>query len=308
MRILVAGKTGQVARSLVAASSSTGLEIVAPGRPQLDLERPDSLVEAIDACSPDIVVNAAAYTAVDKAEQEEDAAFAVNAAGAGHLARACADAGIPIIHISTDYVFDGSKLEPYLEDDPTAPLGAYGRSKLDGERLVAAANPRHVIVRTAWVVSPYGNNFVKTMLRLAETRPELGVVDDQTGSPTYAPHLAGAIIAVARQVAGADKSSEHWGTYHACGRGFATWCQLAREVFGQAAAHRLATAQVRAITTADYPTPARRPANSRLDCSKLARQFGVRLPDWQTGVEECVRGLSHGQEPTAFQRGDGRTT
>jgi len=240
---------------------------------------------------PDVVVNAAAYTAVDKAETEPAVARAVNALGAEHVARACAAHSVPIIHISTDYVFDGTKDSPYVEDDPTAPINVYGRTKLEGEQRVAKACERHLILRTAWVHSPWGANFVKTMLRLATTRPNIGVVDDQKGSPTYAPHLAAIVLAVAARVA-ADPAAMRWGVYHAVGGGETTWFGFAREIFLSARKHELPAAEVTAITTADYPTPARRPANSRLNCDRLRQSFGLELPDWRLGVESCVARLS----------------
>jgi dTDP-4-dehydrorhamnose reductase len=198
--------------------------------------------------------------------------------------------GAVLIHVSTDYVYDGTKATPYVEDDPTAPLGAYGRSKLAGEDAVRSAVRRHVILRTAWVHSPFGGNFVKTMLRLAGERPEVRVVDDQIGSPTYAPHLAEAILAIAR-IAVEEPERRVWGTYHATGTGYVSWCGLAREVMRVSGAQGGPSANVVPITTADYPTPAKRPANSRLECSKLSKTFGVTLPDWQIGVSDCVMRL-----------------
>lgn len=290
MKILVAGREGQVARSL-AACSRDGIEVVAAGRPVLDLADAEGIRRAIAATAPDVVVNAAAYTAVDRAESEPEQAHAINAAGAGSLAAACNAAAVPLIHISTDYVYDGSKSSPYVESDPVRPLGVYGATKLAGEQAVAAMCPRHVILRTAWVYSPHGNNFVKTMLRLAGTRPEIGVVADQRGNPTYAPHLAVVILDIARQVKDAGETDRRWGIYHAAGTGDATWCDLAREVFAQSALRGGPVAKVNAITTADYPTPAKRPANSRLDCGKLERTFGVTQPDWRVGVAEAVAAL-----------------
>ncbi len=301
MKILVVGRQGQVAQSIAAAGIGAGLDVVALGRPELDLTAPDSVEVALAGARPDIVVNAAAYTAVDKAEQERDAAFAINAHGPERLAQACAAAGLPLVHISTDYVFDGSKPTPYAESDPTAPLGVYGSSKLAGEHRIAAVLTEHVILRTAWVVSPYGNNFVKTMLRLAETRDSLGVVDDQLGSPTYAPHLAEAILAVARRTT-AEPGDGIWGTYHAAGSGEATWCEVAREVFRCSVAAGDRPCEAKAITTADYPTPARRPANSRLDCSKLKSTFGIALPDWRQGIDACVGALLRDSDATNTRR------
>lgn len=294
MRVLVIGRDGQLARSLLAAKVPAGLQLAAVGRPDIDLGAPATIVPALDRLAPDLVINAAAYTAVDKAETEPELAHAINAGAPGLVARACASRDIPLIHISTDYVFDGSKPAPYCEDDPTAPLGVYGRSKLEGERRVAAACPRHIILRTAWIVSPYGHNFAKTMLRLAATRAEVGVVHDQIGSPTYAPHLATGILAIAETCLRHGGNAVAWGIYHAAGSGEATWCELARAIFLQSASVGGPSAAVRPITTAEYPTAARRPANSRLDCSKLAHAFAVRLPDWRVGIAECVRPLTDG--------------
>ena len=294
MRLLVAGAQGQLARAMIElAPSAADITAFALGRPALDLTAPASVLKTLADFKPDVIVNAAAYTAVDKAESEPDAAMALNADGPARLAEAADRMGAVLIHVSTDYVFDGTKPTPYVEDDPTAPLGAYGRSKLAGEVAVRAATGRHIILRTAWVHSPFGANFVKTMLRLAADRPDLRVVDDQIGSPTYAPHLAEAILAISRAVIG-DPDSARFGTYHAAGSGAVTWCGMAREIMSVSAALDGPSATVAAITTAEYPTPAERPANSRLDCSKLAAAFSVTLPDWQQGVAECVTRLRSG--------------
>ncbi len=291
MRLLIAGAQGQLARAMIElAPSASDVTAFAVGRPALDLTGPASVLKTLADFKPDVIVNAAAYTAVDKAESEPDAAMALNADGPARLAEAAGKMGASLIHISTDYVYDGTKATPYVEDDPTAPLGAYGRSKLAGEVAVRAATPRHVILRTAWVHSPFGANFVKTMLRLAADRPELRVVNDQIGSPTYAPHLAEAILAVARRVT-TDPATAPWGTYHAAGSGAVTWCGFAREIMRVSAERGGPSASVTGITTADYPTPARRPANSRLDCTRLREAFGVALPPWQEGVAACVARL-----------------
>ena len=292
MRPLVTGWQGQVARALTeAALRRPDIKAAAIGRPALDLCDVPTIRRALADVEPDIVINTAAYTAVDKAESEVAQAFALNRDGAGAIAAVAAERGIPIIHVSTDYVFDGTKPSPYTETDPTGPTSVYGRSKLEGEAAVAAANPRHVILRTAWVVSPWGHNFVKTMLRLAEARPELKVVDDQIGCPTYAPHLAEAILDVAAGMLGAPQRPVA-GIYHATNAGEVTWCGLAREIFAHAAREGLAHSRVAPIATSEYPTPARRPANSRLDCARLAQTFGVRLPPWQAGIADCVQRLA----------------
>jgi dTDP-4-dehydrorhamnose reductase len=287
MIMLVIGRDGQLARSLAELRPGGDLKIVTVGRPVVDLLHPDSLMPAIDHVRPDVVVNAAAYTAVDKAESETELAYAVNGEGPGHVGAACAERGVPVIHLSTDYVYDGAKPTPYVESDPVSPINAYGRSKLAGEQKLAAANPRHIILRTAWVHAPFGHNFVKTMLRLGATRPELSVVDDQRGNPTYAPHLAAAVAAIAPQIRSAPANDTRWGIYHAVGGGETTWFGLAREVFA-CAEGTLPTPRLKAISTAEYPTPAGRPANSRLDTAKLEQTFGVTLPPWTDGVAACV--------------------
>lgn len=289
MRIFVAGRSGQVAQSLLAQGEASGHVLEAFGRPDFDLVDKASVDRAVDAFGPDLVINAAAYTAVDQAESEEGIAKAINGVGAGYLAAAAARHGVPILHLSTDYVFAGDLGRPYREDDATGPVGAYGRSKLAGERAVADDNPKHLILRTAWVVSPYGKNFVKTMLYLAETRDELGVVSDQVGNPTYAPHIAAALLALADQIA--DGKDGPWGIGHLVAEGSTSWANVAAAVFQESAALGGPSAQVNRITTADYPTPAKRPANSRLENSWLAAEWGVTLPAWQDGVRACVEAL-----------------
>lgn len=286
LRLLVTGREGQVAQALL-AKRNDDLQIEASGRPTLDLTDPSSIDRAIVAFRPNVIVNAAAYTAVDKAETDEATAFAVNEQGAGNVAAAAATAGLPIIHISTDYVFPGDKASPYVETDATGPQGVYGRSKLAGEVAVASANPRHVILRTAWVYGPYGNNFLKTMLRLAETRDTLRVVADQHGTPTYAPDIAEGILVVARHLA--SNAETPTGVYHMVSTGETTWAGFADEIFRQSAALGGAAAKVEPIGTAEYPTPAKRPANSRLDTTLFARTFGYRLPAWQSGIERCLK-------------------
>jgi dTDP-4-dehydrorhamnose reductase len=207
------------------------------------------------------------------------------------LAVICGERHIPIIHLSTDYVYNGGKKIPYVETDPTSPLGMYGHSKLEGERAVIAANPRHIILRTAWVYSPFGNNFVKTMLRLAENRDEISVVNDQVGNPTYAPHLAMAILKLVPQIMELEQTSEMWGIYHASAMGEASWYDFACEIFRKSAQYGGPAAKVQPIGTKDYPTPVRRPVNSRLDCSKLNETFGIHLPDWHEGTADCVERL-----------------
>ena len=288
MRLLIAGWQGQVARALAeAVPACADIEACAIGRPALDICEMRTITRALAEVRPDVVINTAAYTAVDKAEDDREAAFALNRDGARMLSRAAAERGAAIIHLSTDYVFDGSKSEPYVENDSTEPVTVYGRSKLEGEQAVRDTNPHHVILRTAWVYSPFGKNFVKTMLELARERDEIGVVDDQLGNPTYAPHLASGILEIARRISVAGDRAA-WGTYHMAGQGEVSWCGLARECFARSAAIGGPQALVRAITTADYPTAAARPANSRLNCDKLSRLFGQQQPLWTDGVKDCV--------------------
>lgn len=299
MHILVIGRTGQLATSLAEAGGRAGVEglrVTTAGRREADLRCTDALARLFGETRPDVVVNAAAYTAVDKAETDAACAFAINAEGAENVAREATAFDCPIIHVSTDYVFDGTRDGAYAETDATAPASVYGRSKREGEERVAAACARHVILRTAWVHSPFGANFVKTMLRLAGEREILRVVDDQSGSPTYAPHLAEAIVELAGALA-REEAGGRWGIYHAAGGGETTWCGLARETFARSRDLGGAFTRVEAIPTSAYPTAAARPANSRLDCSRLSRDFGIALPDWRDGVAACVARLV--QNPAA---------
>jgi dTDP-4-dehydrorhamnose reductase len=231
LRLYVVGTEGQVARSLrEAATNNPDIVIGSGGRPEVDILRPDLVEKALLAFAPDIVINPAAYTAVDRAETEPDLAFAVNRDGAGIVARQAARLGIPIVHLSTDYVFDGKKQSPYVETDAVAPAGVYGRSKLAGEYAVAAANDRHVILRTSWVYAPFGNNFVRTMLRLSDNRDRLSVVDDQIGCPTYAPDIAVAILAIARRIGSVGWQDRFAGVVHLAGPDEVTWCGFARQI------------------------------------------------------------------------------
>ena len=291
MKLLITGREGQLACALLEAADNLGVQAVAIGRPGIDATIERSVTEVIARERPDIVVNTAAYTAVDKAESEPMLAHAVNALGAEFVAKACAAHSIPIIQISTDHVFEGTKDGPYVESDRTVPVNVYGRTKLEGEQRAARACQHHLILRTAWLYSPWAANFVKTMLRLATTRPSIGVVDDQRGSPTFAPHLARIVLEIAAGVV-TDPSDTSWGIYHVVGGGEATWFGLAREVFRHAAAQGLPVADVAAIATSSYPTAARRPANSRLNCDKLRKTFGLELPDWRLGVKDCVADLA----------------
>jgi len=289
MRIAVTGATGQVATSLQERAGPK-LEVVALGRPAFELVDRAAVNAGLEAARPDAIVNAAAYTAVDKAEAQEAEAFRVNGEGAGHVAEAAERLGVPLLHLSTDYVFDGALDRPYREDDPTGPTGAYGRSKLAGEKEVAQRCQDSVILRTAWVYSPFGANFVRTMLRLNETRDEVGVVADQRGNPTSALDIADALIAIVEKVK-EDSSPRLRGIFHMTGSGEATWADFAEAVFHEAEGRGRRATRVKRIATRDYPTPARRPANSRLDNEKLARVYGLSLPDWRRSVGVCCARL-----------------
>ena len=289
--IFVAGNTGQVARSLAEAAENSDIHVETFGRPELDLAAPESLEAFVTGKNPVAIVNAAAYTAVDQAESEEELAIKINADGPAALAAVAAKLEVPFIHISTDYVFDGSKPSEYVEEDPVGPTGAYGRSKLAGEKAVLAANPRAIILRTAWVYSPFGKNFLKTMLFLA-SREQLSVVADQYGNPTYAPDIAEAILAILQQLDGQQPDTSQAGIFHMTGSNATNWHGFAEAIFEEGTKAGLPKPAVAAITTAEYPTPAKRPANSRLDCSKLERVFGVKLPDWRDSTAECVKRLS----------------
>jgi dTDP-4-dehydrorhamnose reductase len=292
--ILVAGKNGQLARCLADVGAQRAVPIFSAGRPEFDLEDPGSIERVVTAVLPEAIVNAAAYTAVDKAESEPQRAFAVNRDGAGQLAATARRFRIPFIHVSTDYVFDGLKSVPYREDDAPSPLGVYGRSKLEGEIAVMTANPDAFVFRTSWIYSPYGTNFVKTMLRLADTHDLVRVVDDQFGAPTAASDLARAILdAVAHVVE--KKIQVEPGIYHVTAAGETTWFGFANAIFAGWRERGRRVPRLEAIATADYPTPVRRPANSRLDCAKFQRAFGVCLPLWSTSLGTCLDILAAAQ-------------
>ncbi|MGU3401103.1 dTDP-4-dehydrorhamnose reductase [Brucellaceae bacterium D45D] len=291
MKIVVTGREGQVVQSLTEkASQRPDLQVIALGRPELDLAKPETVGSAIEAIKPDLVVSAAAYTAVDLAEDEQELAFAVNAAGAEAVAKAATACGVPVIHLSTDYVFAGDAGEPYGESDATDPRSIYGSSKLEGERLVAQANPQHIILRTAWVYSPFGKNFVKTMLKLAETRDALSVVSDQNGNPTSALDIADAIIQVADHLSAKPDFSDY-GVYHLVGTGDTNWSGFARAIFDESAKRGGPTATVTDIATADYPTKAARPANSRLSTAKFQEAFNWSAPHWQSSLRDVMARL-----------------
>lgn len=288
MKILVIGAQGQLARSLVErARAHSRHELIALGRPTLDLEVAGSANRAIADVGPDLVINAAAFTAVDAAEDEPRKAFRVNADAAGEVASAAARLGAPIIQISTDYVFDGQAKEPYVEDMPTNPLNLYGRSKLAGEEQVRSANPRHAIIRTSWVYSPFGRNFVRTIMNAAELREKLTVVDDQRGSPTSALDLSDALFRIVESDAAADGE-----TWHLAGSGWTSWYGFAQEIMTERRRRGLRTATIEGISSDEWPTKAVRPRNSVLDSSKFARVFGYRMPDWHSSLGAVISRLT----------------
>jgi len=292
VRILVFGATGQVGHEVRRAAWPRSYEILALDRAAADIAKPTEVSAVIAQQRPDLVLNLAAYTAVDRAEGEPETAWAVNSAGAAHIAAACGESTTALIHLSTDYVFDGSKPGPYREDDEIKPLGVYGQSKEAGERAVRAAMARHVILRTAWVYSAKGTNFVKTMLRLGAERPVLRVVADQRGCPTAAADIAAALVVIVTEI---EHGRAVWGTFHYAGSGSTSWHGFAEKIIDlatQCGAWPVASKpRVEPITTDQYPTPARRPLNSVLDCRKIAEVFGISAPPWKTSVEPVVREL-----------------
>ena len=293
--ILVTGGTGQIGIELRRRSSA----VVAPGRADLDLDDPQAIAAIVAARPWAAVINTAAYTAVDKAESDVAAAWRRNADAPAILAAETARLGIPLVQVSTDYVFDGSKAGAYLPGDATAPLGVYGASKLAGEVAVRSANPRHAIVRTAWVMSAHRDNFVKTMLRLGRERDHLRVVADQHGCPTSAADIADALLVIAARLA--DPAGPG-GTWHFVNRGEASWHELATAVFAGVARRGGAVPSIEPITTADYPTPARRPANSRLDTATLERDFGIRPRPWLAALDDILAELLDGPSPQLIGR------
>lgn len=282
MKVLVFGKSGQVARELQRRAGEVQLCVL--GSDEADFRSPDRCAAIVADSDADAVINAAAYTAVDKAETQEDLARVINGTTPGAIARAAAASGLPFVHISTDYVFDGEGDTPFATDHPTGPLGAYGRTKLLGEQEVRAAGGAHAILRTSWVVSAHGNNFVKTMLRLGAERDRLTIVADQVGGPTPASDIADACLSIARQLIDDPAKS---GTYHFSGGPDVSWADFAREIFAQAGIG----CQVADIPSSDYPTPARRPMNSRLDNSATFDTFGIGRPDWRLGLTDILKDL-----------------
>lgn len=288
MKILVTGREGQVAQSLAERAGSH--ELVFAARPGFDLLDPASIEATIADVRPEMIISAAAYTAVDQAEDEPERAMAANGEAPGVIGRAAAKIGAPVLHLSTDYVFDGSGERAWTEDDPTGPIGTYGRTKLAGEEAVASSGARYAILRTAWVYSPFGNNFVKTMLRLAETRDALNVVADQFGNPTSALDIADALMAVVSRWRDAPEHGANT-VYHVAGRGTTNWADFARAIFAESAKQGGPGCTVTSIATAEYPTKAVRPANSRLDCTRFERTFDYRAPKWECSLANMLEGF-----------------
>jgi dTDP-4-dehydrorhamnose reductase len=294
--ILVFGGNGQLGQELARAAAGKRTPLIALGREQADITDTAAVAHALARCRPALVVNAAAYTKVDLAESEPVAAAAANTDGPAVLAATCNRAGVPLLHISSDYVFDGSKPSPYCESDPVAPLGVYGRTKVAGEAAVRDRLTRHIILRTAWVYGEFGQNFLKTMLRLAQERDELRVVADQRGSPTSTRELAAAILRIAPRLA-AD--ADVWGTYHLTGSGATSWHGFAAAIVAAQAPLTGRAPKVIAITTAQYPTPAARPANSVLDCSRFTQVFGFHARAWADEAADITRAAVLSQQRKA---------
>lgn len=296
--ILVFGGNGQLGQELSRAAESAGVALCALPRGSVDITDASAVGRAIDQAGPSVVVNAAAYTKVDLAERETAAAEDGNVVGPAVIAAACATAGVPLVHMSTDYVFDGQKTTPYVENDPIAPLGVYGRTKAAGEARVRETLRHHVILRTAWVYGEFGNNFLKTMVRLAAERDELRIVADQRGCPTSTRDLASAILRIAPRLAAGD---ELWGTYHYAGAGIATWHGFAARIVAAQAPLTGRKPCVTPIATADYPTPARRPANSAFDCDRFARVFGFTSRPWQEEADAITLAVVKARQHSELQ-------
>ena len=291
MRMIIIGAQGQVGSELARRAPGLGHQALAWDQAELDITDAAAVDQALNASGAEVVINAAAYTAVDKAEQEPEPAFAVNRDGPAHLAAACCRLHIPLLHISTDYVYDGRKPGPYREDDPVAPLGIYGVSKQAGDDAVRRLLPRHLILRVSWVFGSYGQNFVKTILRLAREREELRIVADQRGCPTYAGDIADTLLELAGRSAEID-AQQAWGVYHYCGAPATTWHGFAEAIVEEARHHEaLRVRTITPIATTDYPTPAARPANSVLECAKLDARFGLQPRSWREGLKTMLASL-----------------
>ncbi len=310
MHIVVTGREGQIARALVEeATQNPDLTVTALGRPAIDLCQPEIVLrKALAEAEPDVIVNAAAFTKVDLAEHDEDTCLAVNRDGARKVARIAAYLGVPLIQISTDYVFDGCLDRPYVESDRTNPINVYGRSKLQGEEEVARATDNHAILRTSWVFAAEGQNFVRTMLRLAQGSARLRVVADQIGSPTYAPDIARGIIGVARNLVAHPENEAMRGTFHMTAEDCTSWAGFATAIFTDLASRGGPHVEVEPIPSHDYPTPARRPANSRLACSKIGSVHGITLPSWTSGLTRCIDALHASRQSPQTKGTEGSTT
>lgn len=286
---MITGAYGQVGFCLTQQAKANGWDVLAIDRDKLDITDPQAVNALVKEYQPDVIINAAAHTAVDKAETEIDASYAINRDGPKYLAEAAVSVDAAILHISTDYVFSGDKDGIYSEADLVAPQGVYGASKLAGEEAVSTANPKHIILRTAWVFGEHGNNFVKTMLRLGSQRDQLGIVADQFGGPTYAGDISAALLTMAEKAV-AVPATVSWGIYHFAGEPHVNWYQFAQAIFDKAVEHKLLAKapQLNALTTVDYPTPAKRPANSRLDCRKIFTKFGIQPSDWHKALENIT--------------------
>ncbi len=288
LRIAVTGKEGQVVSALRERANALGVEVIPVGRPKLDLQNLSSILPALAAAKPNVIVNAASFTAVDQAENDASLAHQVNATGAGEVAKAANTLGVPIIHLSTDYVFDGTKPEPYLESDPIHPLSVYGASKAEGEALVITNAPDHAVLRVSWIYSPFGKNFVRTILRVATQKDTMNIVDDQYGAPTSAFDIADSIVRVARNLVGAKHDTALRGVFHMTAAGQTTWARFAETVFTISSRLGGPSAKVNPIESKDYPQAAKRPANSRLDCKRIATVHKVKIPHWETSIGYCV--------------------
>ena len=291
MKVFILGAQGQVGKELVSLAEKSGFDTIAVGRSELDITMIKHVKSSIQLHKPDIVLNAAAYTDVDKAEEEQDIAYAINRDGAENLAAVCKEQNIPLIHISTDYVFDGTKSEAYSENDDVSPLGIYGMSKWQGEEAIRLKQPQHIILRVAWVFGAHGNNFVKTMLRLAKEKDQLNIVVDQFGGPSPAKSISKTLIFLVETYQ--KEKVLKWGTYHYCGAEKTSWYDFANEIFTQAKEKGLSDKdiKIKAIPSSEYPTPAKRPANSMLDCAKIKSAFGIELPSWKKALNEVLEEL-----------------
>ena len=291
MKLLVTGCRGMLGQDLVPRMKEAGFELQCVDIAEMDITKRNLVLDRVASVRPDLVINCSAYTAVDKAESDQQLAFAVNRDGPGHLADACSKRGIPLVHISTDYVFDGQSSRPYREDDEANPIGAYALSKWGGEEEVRRRLDKHIIVRTSWLFGFHGNNFVKTILRLAGEKDQLRVVNDQKGCPTWTGHLAQTLTQIADTIR-KDVKDIPWGTYHYCGYGATTWFDFAVDIVEAARRYKdLKVSQITAIPTSDYPTPAKRPMNSALDCSKIREDFGIYPRPWREGLAVVLEGL-----------------